>query len=165
MRFKVPMALLVLVLMAGCSDQTKKAVKEESDSNKSLPRRPDMDQQVMVAPQHCRIVGTLVGIDTELLKEGNGPCTKVPCRGIVRIDSILGYGSSFGNPLAVGQRVNVHFAFTLAPTTKDLFPNMTETYPGLELNSRFRADVESPPEMNTSADRIFYQVYDYVKLR
>ena len=89
----------------------------------------------------------------------------MPCRGIVRIDSILGYGSSFGNPLAVGQRVNVHFAFALAPTTKDLFPNMTETYPGLELNSRFRADVESPPEINTSADRIFYQVYDYVKLR
>jgi hypothetical protein len=165
MAYKILMLSLILVLATGCSDRTKKAVKEESDSNKSSPRRPDMDQQVVVAPQRCRIVGTLVEINPELLKEGNGPCTKFPCRGIVRIDSILGYGSAFGNPLAIGQRVNVHFAFTLAPTKKELFPNMTEAYPGLEVNSRFKADVESLPEMNTSADRIRYQVYDYLKLQ
>lgn len=159
------MLLLVLVLVAGCSDQTKKTVKEETAPDKNLPRRPDMDQQVIVAPQRCRIVGTLVGINQDLLKEGNGPCTKVPCRGIVRIDSILGYGSAFGNPLAIGQRVHMHFAFTLAPTTKDLFPNMTETYPGLDINSRFQADVESVPEMNTSADIVRYRVYGYVRLQ
>ena len=163
MTSKILMLSLVLVLAVGCSDQTKKTVKDETAPDKNLPRRPDMDQQVVVAPQRCRIVGTLVGINQELLKEGNGPCSKVPCRGVVRIDSILGYGSSFGNPLAIGQRVNIHFAFTLAPTTKELFPNMTETYPGLEVNSRFQADVESMPDMNTPTDRVLYQVYGYSK--
>jgi hypothetical protein len=156
--FYVLLSFLVAGLMS-CSDQTKKAVRDEDQHR---PAKPTADQNIRISPGKCRIVGTLVSVDPTMDKEG--PCSKAPCRGTVRVDSILGYGSAFGNPIATNTQIQVRFAFTVAPTSEDLFPNMTERLPGLNVGSHFQADLESQIEMNKGAQSPTYLVYDYRKL-
>jgi hypothetical protein len=96
-----------------------------------------------VSPNHCRIRGTIVAIDSTLdSSDSTRPCAKVPCNADVRIDSILGYGSAFGSSVVQGEQYRIHFVFTLAPTSKQLFPSMDEVYPGLSSGSSFIADIE-----------------------
>ena len=96
-----------------------------------------------IPPNHCRIVGTVVAIDQSLnSSDPQSPCAKDPCSATVRVDSILGYGSAFGGPIAVGQQVQVSFGFTLSPT-KEILPQLTQAYPGLKVSSSFVANVRS----------------------
>lgn len=96
-----------------------------------------------IPPNHCRIVGTVVAIDQSLKSsDPQSPCSKAPCLATVRVDSILGYGSAFGNPIAVGRQVEVMFGFTLSPT-KEILPQLTQAYPGLKVGSSFAANVRS----------------------
>jgi hypothetical protein len=156
--------IVLAFALAGCSHQSRNAVKEEKQSSGMAGSRPAMDQRVNVAPQRCRIVATILAIDNELLKQGDSPCAKVPCNASARVDSILGYGSSFGNPLAIGETIMLHFAFTLSPNTKEFFPTMSENYPGLVIGSQFSAEIESQPEVNSPARRQFI-VYSYRKTK
>lgn len=81
-----------------------------------------------IAPNHCRIVGTIVSVDSTLdLSDTSNPCSRYPCRATVRVDSMLGYGMAFPHPLPSGSRIPVTFLFTL--------------HPGLSIGTQFRADV------------------------
>ena len=150
---------LALTGLLACSAQTDKSVRGEDQQQK-----PGLitEQHNQIAPGKCRIVGTLVAIDSAM--EQSGPCSKAPCRAIVRIDSILGYGSAFGSPLALNKQIAIRFGFTLAPTTKELFPNMTNRLPGLEIGSKFQSDLESQNEMRSAGTQSWYLVYDYKRL-
>lgn len=115
-----------------------------------------------IPPNTCRIVGTIVGIDSTLERSNSSdPCSKVPCRAAVRVDSILGYGQAFGRPLSRGEKISVKFVFTLSPT-KDLIPNMSEFYPGLHVGSIFLANVESTiGTMGDKSNALGFLVYGY----
>ncbi len=113
-----------------------------------------------VAPGYCRIKGTIVKIDSTL-ENGNSPCSKVPCTAVVRVDSILGYGAGFGT-INNGSKINMKFEFTLGPTTKELFPNLTERLPGLNINSRFIANIKHYFDKGSKEKK--YIVYGYKKL-
>jgi hypothetical protein len=154
-------AAIALACFMACSAQTDRATRSEGRLQQST-QMPIVDRQVRIAPGRCRIVGTLVAIDSVL--EKGGPCSKAPCRGFVRVDSVLGYGAAFGNPVAVSERVDVRFAFTLAPMSKELFPNMTEQLPGLQIGTRFQADLESQNEFGNGERRVSYLVQEYKKL-
>ena len=52
---------------------------------------------------------------------------------LVRVDSVLGYGAGFLNPIASGQRITVRFDPPQAGT-------------GVRPGERFRADLEEPGE-------------------
>ncbi len=157
MRIRPILAVIAVTALAACASQTDKTVREEGLSPKLVA-----DQGERIAPGKCRIVGTVVAIDPSL--ESGGPCSKAPCRAVVRVDSILGYGSAFGNPLALQAQIPVRFAFTLERTSKDLFPNMTDQYPGLAIGSRFQTDIESAVEMQSAGGRSSYTVYGYKRL-
>ncbi len=92
-----------------------------------------------IAPNEARIRGTITAIYEE--RSGSGPCAQAPCAATVRVDSVLGYGSAFPRPISRGEHLDVRFAFTLAPTA-ELDMNLDDSYPGLELGSSFRADVQ-----------------------
>ncbi len=152
----------VIVLLFGlgaCSAQSDKTMRNDEQQL----GRPSAEGQLRIAPGRCRIVGTIASIDSAM--EASGPCSKAPCKALVEVDSILGYGSAFGNPIALHGRIEVHFAFTLAPTTKDLFPNMSASLPGLSVGSKFQTDLESRIEMQPSGGRTAYLVYDYRKIK
>ena len=122
------------------SCRSSKQEKQDGSAQQPIP----FVENKLIAPGHCRIVGTIVHIHSILvLTDKTSPCSKAPCLASVRVDSIIGYGSSFIEPLSAGDTVFIKFMFTLSPTTKELFPDMTELYPGLSMGSQFVADVVS----------------------
>jgi hypothetical protein len=150
--------LIALSCFAGCTAQTEKSVQEEHQQNNGQI----IERGTRIAPGTCRMVGTLVAIDSAL--EKSGPCSKAPCQGIVRVDSILGYGSAFGNPIAVNAQIEVKFTFTVAPTSRALFPTMTQGLPGLQLGNQFQADIETINEPSMGVRHSLYVVGDYKRL-
>ena len=142
--------LAAITLLVSCSKQTETATKESEDSKTGRPRI-EMGMDGIFPVGKCRMVGTIVSIDERYTSpDAKNPCAQAPCRAVVRIDSILGYGSSFGAPLSIGQQVTMHFMFTLNPT-KELFKDMAMSLPGLKVGSRFRADVEGGAEQTNAA--------------
>ena len=116
-----------------------------------------------ISPDHCRIIGTVVKIDTLLYRQDlNSPCSKAPCMADVRIDSVLGYGSDFP-PLKLGKVIKVRFGFTLSPTTKDLFPHIVGYFPGLDVNDSFKADLQRIVEVDSTRNKEGYIIYSYLK--
>src|SRR5512135_1891816 len=101
----LPVAFLVVTVL--CLE----ACLEGCTASGSLPaekqpeRRPAPPGQgtPAVAPDRCRLVCTVLSIDS--VRETAGPCSKVPCTAVVRIDSILAYGFAFPPVLRVGQAV------------------------------------------------------------
>lgn len=111
-----------------------------------------------VAPNHCRVLATLVTIENNTAAYTDGPCSKASCDAYIEIKSVLGYGSAFRTPLNPGDKIKAHFAFTLKPTSKELFPNMKQFYPGLKQGDQFITDLESLP---AAGNEFNYTIYDY----
>jgi hypothetical protein len=158
MKFSQSILIAAMFCFGGCSAQTDKSIHEEHRSDEGQIA----EQASRVAPNKCRMVATVMAIDSTLEKDG--PCSKAPCRGIVRVDSIIGYGSAFGSPIAVNTEIEVRFAFTVAPTNKDLFPNLTQRLPGLRLGTRFQTDIESQHELGVGVRHPSYLVQMYKRL-
>lgn len=158
-------AVVIAFILLGCSGSGDPPETAENQSENTQPSASVPIQTIAesnISPNHCRIIGTIVAIDETLTSlDSSNPCSKAPCRATVRIESVIGYGSAFGAPLATGRDIEVSFRFTLNPT-KDLIPNMTEDYPGLQVNSRFLADVESIEVMAQEKEGgIEYVIYGY----
>jgi|ERR1041385_1327776 hypothetical protein len=153
-------AVCAIFISCGTSKQEKQGTDSTEVGKQQSTLQPE---HTTIAPGHCRIIGTIVKVDSTLLStDRSNPCAKAPCVASIRVDSILGYGSSFPKPLSVGSVITVKFAFTLAPTTPDLFPNMAESYPGLQVNSQFLADVTSQPmSIDKQSDDVSYLIYGY----
>lgn len=161
MNLRMVIVSLAASTLFGCAAQQQQASRGEENASLSQ-HRVVSDRPSTVAPGRCRIVGTLVAVDSTL--EQSGPCSKAPCRGTVRVDSVLGYGSAFGNPLAPGNAISVHFAFTLSFTSEELFPTMTQRLPGLAVGSKFQADVESRLTPAPGQEGGSYVIQGYQKL-
>lgn len=142
--------LVTTMLLIGC-----KSSQQQSDIQQ-LP--------TLVAPNHCRVMATVVGIDSTLLsRNADDACSKVPCRAYVRIDSVLGYGSSFTKPFSHGQTIVLEFRYTLYPTAT-LFPKMQPSYPGLNIQSRFIGDVRVLEQLNAqTSESVTYEIFSYMQ--
>jgi len=136
------MAFLIL----SCRSSQDQVKKEEAPSQTQKPA----DVGPGVPPGHCRIVGTVISISTALSAKTEDPCSKASCVASIKVDEILGYGSAFTSPLSKGKEIQVRFTFTLAPS-KEMYPQMSPSLPGLVLGSRFQADL-SAGDMSMSDD-------------
>lgn len=148
------------LLTSSCS-----ASKQEQSNDQliqSAKERMAMDNSnVPLPPNSCRVVATIESIDKTLKgMNANDPCGKAPCVATVRIDSVLGYGSSFPKPLAAGTKIQVRFAHTL-DATKDAMPEITPPLPGLSVGSTFAASITSAMAMGNSQPS--YTIYGYEK--
>lgn len=107
-----------------------------------------------------RIVGKVVNVlanrDTI---DPDSPCGKAPCNAIVEVEQVLEMPTTEDN-VAAGATIPVHFAFTLAPTSPDLFPFDNINLPGLEPNDTFEATIVHRPLQN-QPNR--FMVFNYVK--
>lgn len=121
------LVLSVLFLSFGCH----KEVTKNNDTPKLV--KPDT-----IPPSHAKIAAEVVSVEP-IDKDNTGPCAKAPCVAVVKLVSIE-YGSAFP-VLSVGKDVRVKFNLTLAPTSKGMFPNMKESYPGLKAGDKFEAMV------------------------
>lgn len=140
--------LLILsmsVIYFGCS-----TAKED----KNMPEK----KIEKIPPGHARIVGEIVKIEPVMKSDDpNDPCSKAPCIAMVKVKGAE-YGAGFPT-LNMNENIKVKFQFTLVPTSKDLFPNMEEKYPGLIEGQAFTALVQHFATINESIPS--YQVYGY----
>ena len=140
---KVIAPVLVAVgLIASCTSPRTAGKTEAAEG----VLRPELSAEP-VAPNHCRIVGTILEVQGPDRSAASGdPCSKFPCSATVLVDSVLGYGSAFPGALAPRQVIEVRFQYTLAPS-REAFPSETFSLPGLSPGHRFRADVSGFEEM------------------
>ena len=132
--FFVSFSLLTL----GSCKSSRSAETSRTTTSDSKPRPADPGPGI--SPEHCWLVATLVSIDNTLSDNAANPCSKAPCNATIRVEEVLGYGSSFRTPLANGNEIRVHFLYTLA-STKEFFPDMKPGLPGLAVGARFEADL------------------------
>jgi hypothetical protein len=149
MRF---LPLLFVFLICACGSTKQDDARQDTRPFAKLPQQ--------IAPNHCRISGTLSTIDSTRSPDPQSPCAKVPCKAKVKVNKILGYGSGFTNPLTEGSEVEMTFAFTLAPTTKELFPNLDARYKGLKQGDTFQADVQLQQQLGDSAPSLVVMRYE-----
>jgi len=136
------MALTLSILLFSCSSPKENKTLSKSD----------------ISPGTAKIVGTITEIEP-VSDTGNltGPCSKAPCIALVKVSSAV-YGAAFPQ-IATGKEVRIKFLFTLEKTTKDLFPNMEEEYPGLKVGDEFTAVVAHIENIDETAP--IFQVYGY----
>lgn len=92
-------------------------------------------------PLSCNISGKIVSILKDREKDKTSPCSKYPCRAMVRILSVNNCGSSITAPPNIGDTIEVYFSYTLHKTKK-IFPALPARYPGMKKGSVFAALVE-----------------------
>lgn len=118
--------LLLLALLAttvfACrsSEETNSEKKEEATE---MQRPPDPGPGI--PPGQCQIVGTIVAVNAALSMDTNDPCSKAPCKAIVRVVEVEGYGMGFESRIG-----NREISVTFVGTVGDL-----------KIGSRFRANV------------------------
>ncbi len=112
------------------------------------------------ASNEAKIIATVIEIDESRdSSDINSPCYKAPCLANIRIEKIERKGNLFHTPES--NEITAFFIYTLHPTNEDLFPNFGKWHPGLKINDKFEAIIESRPTINEGRRFI---IYDYKKL-
>lgn len=117
-----------------------------------------------VAPNNCRIKGTVVNI-LDLI-ESSGPCSLHPCTANVRINNVIETGFSFNSPIIKNDTINVKFEFTLSKTSKELFPTLEISFPGLKVGDIFIGDIEKIEliQLDNKSTNYEYKINNYDKI-
>lgn len=157
-------SMMLIVMYFGCS--SSKSEKSTSIKIKD-PQGKIGNVGEQIPPGITRFKGTVVFIDSTLEKSSNpkSPCSKSPCWAKVRVNSVIGFGAG-GPVISKSDTILVKFAFTLARTTKDMFPNIIKQMPGLQVGSSFRADLHrfSDITIDNKHSVVKYTIYTYKKL-
>lgn len=158
---KLFLLFVLIPFFVSCSSSHKETKTPEPSAQEAL-LKASAERSHRIPPSSCRLIGTIVSIDDSLADNPKDPCGKTPCRALVRVDSVLGYGQGFAPPLAEGNEIKITFKFTLNPTD-DLFPNMNKAYPGLSVGDAFVANVEALRTGMSPKDAPQFLVYGYKK--
>lgn len=161
------MRVIVLTAIGISLLSCRTAYQEKNSQGNSESKNGSHSERIVlpgpgIPPSKCRIVGTIAAIDSASRStKADDPCSKIPCRASVRVDSVIGYGQGFPKAFSKSEEISVKFVFTLSPT-RELFPNMSEFYPGLHVGSSFVADVQgSDAPMHDTSDAMGFIVYGY----
>ena len=128
--------------------------------NCSSPKENKTLSKSDVAPSTAKIVGTITEIEPlSKSADESGPCSMAPCVALVKVSSAK-YGAAFPQ-LVMGKEIRIKFLFTLEKTTKDLFPDMEDEYPGLKVGDQFSAVVSAVQNIDQSAPK--FHIFGYEK--
>ncbi len=156
----LPVACLLLTVACGGACLEGCLASGSPPAEKQPERGPAAagDRVPTVAPDRCRLVCTVLTIDT--LRDATGPCSMVPCTAVVRIDSILTYGFAFPPVLRVGQTISARFVFTTQQSDR-WFPALSRRYPGVAAGSQLAADagLSGSPDTPSSASGLIVDDY------
>ena len=162
---KILILLLIATISASALESCASSRAPESTRTNAVDSsRMPADPGPGLAPDHCRLVATVVRIDEGRSEGASDPCSKAPCNATIRVQQVLGYGSGFTVPLAIGNEILVHFLFTLG-TTRELFPGLNPPLPGLQVGSTFEAELSGGdmPVATSTAKSPLYTVGHYSK--
>jgi len=139
------------------AEEKSQAVKMSSKDLSQLPggaaAKPEQDLN-QIAPGTCRIVGKIVQILPEREADKNTPCGKAPCKALLQLQNVIGYGTGFIKPLAPEQEIKVFFSFTLQATEK-LFPELHTPLPGVQVGDTILTDLQSITEHAASEAHLY----------
>jgi hypothetical protein len=149
---------IILTIMSCSSTQKETKVANKQTIDQAFNKGTERYTRRTLAGK-CRISATVISVDSTLTNsKPDDICAKFPCRAVISIDKILGYGSGFNTKLAPGQELVVKFQFTLAPSEKAL-PGLQLELPGLKNGQHFIADLEET--MNIGTDERSFTIYRY----
>ena len=97
---KTVFCLICLLIFGNCTHLPKNSgIKSKQDK---ILTKQFLSKITRIPPNTCRVKATVVELDSsELIPHSTKPCEIAPCTGIIRIDSIIGYGSDFGSSLVL----------------------------------------------------------------
>lgn len=128
--------------------------------SKDVSKTPKLTEPNKIPPGHAEVTGEIIEIEPIVKSSNkNDPCSKAPCVAKIKVESVS-YGVGFPT-LNKKYNIRIKFYFTLMPTTKDMFPNMDEFYPGLKAGDRFKALMGFVSTIDS--DNLEYFVYGYSK--
>ena len=126
--------------------------------NCSTPKQNKTFIETKIPPGNAKIVGIIIEIEPVTDRSNlNDPCSKAPCIALVKVTSAV-YGAAFPS-FSNDDEIRIKFLFTLEKTTKELFPDMKETYPGLKVGQEFTALVAHIENIDKTAPK--FQIYSY----
>ena len=99
--FSKPVFYLIFLLIFGnCTHLPKNSgIKSKQDK---ISTKQFLSKITRIPPNTCRVKATVVELDSsKLIPYSTKPCEIAPCTRIIRIDSIIGYGSDFGSSLVL----------------------------------------------------------------
>ncbi len=143
--------LLFLCICSSCKTTEKRVITDEPVKTVSASIND-------ISSAQAKIIGKIISINEA--RDETGPCSKVPCEARIIIQNLENKGSLF-QLNSMQDTIPVAFAFTLVPTTEELFPGMKTSYPGLKINDRFEAKIESRLAKNEQG--VSYIIYEYKK--
>jgi len=124
----------------------------------STPKENKTLIESKIPPGHAKVVGIITKIEPVAESSNlNDPCSKAPCIALVKVTSAV-YGAAFPS-FTKDEEIRIKFLFTLEQTTKELFPNMEETYPGLRVGQEFTALVAHIDNIGETVPK--FQIHSY----
>lgn len=131
----------------------KEVPKENKNTETSFSATP--------ASNEAKVIATIISIDeTRDSSDINSACYKAPCIAYIRLEKMNEKGSLFKVPPDLSLEIKVNFPFTLWATTEDLFPKAGKQFPGLKINDKFEAIIQS---RMAPGDEVNYVIYEYKK--
>lgn len=161
------MKVLVLcwcaILCVSCGSAKVQSRNADSAQSSHTAKTSSAASQTMsdIPPNHSAIVGRIVSISSRRLNQP-APCISAPCVAIIRIETLRGVGMNFPDDIIAGEDYTVIFTCTLAPTTKEMFPDLPVQYPGLQVGSRFTALLRYEPGFGSGVRN--FSISHYEKL-
>lgn len=153
--------LFFLVLLSCKTTRLPEQSSNASDEKIAAGNGIKTEKKIIGRPANseAKITATLLSIDfSRDSSDANSPCFKAPCHALIRIEKIERKGRLFHVPGS--DEISVFFTFTLYPSDENLFPGSGKKYPGLKVNDKFEAVIESRPSMNGESR---YIISDYKK--
>jgi hypothetical protein len=149
--------IFFIIIVTSClSFNCHKEVVKDNETHSPELVKPDT-----IPPGHAQITGKIILIEPTLsTADSSDPCSKVPCIAKVKVESIE-YGAGFS--VLNNKEIRIKFEFTLSPTTKDLFPNMNESYPGLKVGDEFSALTGFQASINDADPKFMVYGYSIIK--
>lgn len=148
------MCLLVVaaMLLSTCKPAAVAASTEPQPSQSNEEQQDNPDYRII-----GRVVEVFANRDTI---DPESPCGKAPCNALVKVEKVLRFGQIYTESVQEGSTIPIHFAFTLASTTQELFPTADIDLPGLNSNDQFEATIKHRP-LRHEPDR--FMVFNYIK--
>ena len=146
--------IVVLNILTACKN-SKSQVDTSTEENISDIGLGHTDttipNQTNIPPQYCRLIGMIVEVEKIVDKQTRG-CKIGPCYAMIKIEQVLGYGSSFPSNFQSGDEITVFFPSSL---------NSTDHLPGLKKGDRFKADMEGAISLYSISNQPTYTIYSY----
>jgi hypothetical protein len=141
--------------------QTVSETSMSPDRATQIVTLPAQDHLAQPPPDHCSITGRIIRIFDRRAYPPS-PCADVPCTAIVRIERLHAVGMNFPDDIIVDSDYTITFSCTLAATNKEQFPFLTEHFPGLNIGSRFMAQVRHIPGFGSGTRQ--FEIDRYTRL-